>query len=146
MTGQAAIPVRGDLSATAHVTGTPRTPVADLSFTLAHGNVYEEPIDQLQGTVRYSNKSIDIPSLQFNAPAGRVTLHGSWDAGMAKAQVDGTDIRDGKDRACAASHARFGRHSPSGDRCFREPAATARNAGRSDQEVSTPMCGHASCI
>ena len=48
MAGQAAVPVRGDLSATAHVTGTPRIPVADLSFTLAHGNVYEEPIDRLQ--------------------------------------------------------------------------------------------------
>ena len=65
-------------------------------FHVRDGNVYEEPIDQLQGTVRYSNKSIDIPSLQINAPAGRVTLHGSWDAGMVKAQVDGADIQVAK--------------------------------------------------
>ncbi len=96
MTGEAAIPVRGDLSATAHLTGTPQIPVADLSFTFARGNVYEEPIDRLQGTVRYSNKSLDIPALQINAPAGQVTLHGSWDAGMVKAQVDGTDIQVAK--------------------------------------------------
>jgi translocation and assembly module TamB len=96
ITGQAEIPVRGDLSATAHFMGTPRAPTADLSFTFARGNAYEEPIDRLQGTVRYSNKLLDIPSLQINAPAGQVTLHGSLDASMVKARVDGADIQIAK--------------------------------------------------
>jgi len=94
--GQAAIPVRGDLSATAHFNGTPRAPVADLTFTLGRGNVYEEPIDRLEGTVRYSNKLTEIPSLQINAPAGQVTLHGAMDAGMVQARVDGADIQIAK--------------------------------------------------
>jgi translocation and assembly module TamB len=58
--------------------------------------VYEEPIDRLQGTVRYSNRIVDIPSLQFNTPAGEITLHGSLDAGMAKARIDSTDIEIAK--------------------------------------------------
>jgi len=94
--GQAAIPVRGDLSATAHVTGTPQSPIADLSLTLAHGTAYQEPINRLQATVRYSNSLVDIPSLQLNAPAGDITLHGSLDAGMLKARVDAADIQIAK--------------------------------------------------
>jgi translocation and assembly module TamB len=94
--GQTTIPVRGSLSATSHFTGTPQAPIADLSFTLARGNVYEELVDRLQATVRYSNNLLDIPSLQLNAPAGQVTLHGSWGAGTLKAQVDGTDIQIAK--------------------------------------------------
>jgi translocation and assembly module TamB len=91
--GQSAIPVRGDLSATSHFMGTPRAPIADLNFTLARSAVYEEPVDRLQAMVRYSNNLVDIPSLQINAPAGQVTLHGAWNAGTVKAQVDGTDIQ-----------------------------------------------------
>ena len=97
--GQGAIPVRGELSATAHLTGTRQTPVGDLSFTLARANIYEEPIDRLEGTVRYSNKTIDVPSLAIHAPAGRVTLHGSWNmanTATAKLRVDGTDVEIAK--------------------------------------------------
>jgi len=96
ITGQAGIPVRGDFSATAHVTGTPQAPIADLSLTLARGTAYQEPIDRVQATVRYSNSLVDIPSLQINAPAGEVTLHGSLDAGMLKARVDAADIQIAK--------------------------------------------------
>jgi translocation and assembly module TamB len=97
--GQGAIPVRGDLSATAHLTGTRQTPVADLSFTLARGNVYQEPINRLEGTVRYANQTLDLPSLEINAPAGRVTLHGSLNTAnaiAAKLRVDGADIEIAK--------------------------------------------------
>jgi translocation and assembly module TamB len=95
ITGQGAIPVRGNLSATAHVSGTREKPAGDLSLTLARANLYDEPVNRLDATLRYANEMLDISSLDVRAPAGRVTLHGSLNtrnAFDAKLRVDSTDI------------------------------------------------------
>jgi len=81
----------------ARLSGTPAAPNGDLRFTLARANLYDEPVDQLQGTVRYSNALLDIPSLVLKAPAGSLSLHGSYaHQGAVKLHVDGADIEVAK--------------------------------------------------
>ncbi|MBV9759264.1 MAG: translocation/assembly module TamB domain-containing protein [Acidobacteriaceae bacterium] len=103
ITGQAAIPARGNLSANAHVTGTLGAPNADLTFALSRANVYQEPVNRLQGSVRYSNTALDIPSIVLDAPAGSVTLSGSFNhragdlnAGALQLNVSSTPIQVAK--------------------------------------------------
>ncbi|MGI9071674.1 MAG: translocation/assembly module TamB domain-containing protein [Bryobacteraceae bacterium] len=98
--GQAAVPARGNLSANAHVAGTLQVPNADLNLTLARANVYAEPIDRFQATLHYSNTLVDIPSIELDAPAGRITLAGSFahrakdfNHGALKLRVNSSDIQ-----------------------------------------------------
>ncbi|MGI8958823.1 MAG: translocation/assembly module TamB domain-containing protein [Bryobacteraceae bacterium] len=76
--GQTGVPARGTLSADAHMTGTLQAPNVDLSLGLARANIYSEKIDRLQATLHYSNTMAEIPSLEIDAPAGRITLAGSF--------------------------------------------------------------------
>ncbi len=101
--GQGALPARGTLSANAHVAGTLQAPNADLSFSLAKANVYQEPINRLQGNVHYSTTLVDIPSIELDVPAGSITLAGSFthpandfNAGALKLNVKSTDIQVAK--------------------------------------------------
>jgi translocation and assembly module TamB len=101
--GQAAVPARGILSANAHVAGTLAVPTADLNLTLARANVYTEPIDRLQATLHYSNTLVNIPSIELDAPAGRITLTGSFthpsknfNTGALKLRVNSSDIQVAK--------------------------------------------------
>ena len=78
ITGETQYPVSGNLSANAHVSGTLQSPQANLNFTLSRANVYQEPINRLQGAIDYSDKRIQIPSIALDVPAGNVTLSGSF--------------------------------------------------------------------
>ncbi len=78
MAGQAAIPASGNLSAKAQVNGTLKAPNANLNFSLSHANVYQEPIQSLDGSVTYANNSVTIPSIELKVPAGQVKLNGSF--------------------------------------------------------------------
>ncbi len=98
--GQGAVPVTGTLSADAHVAGTMQAPDANLQFQFARANVYGEPIDRLGGSVHYANTAIQIPSIQLEMPAGRVTLNGSYshpagslDSGALTLKVDSSELQ-----------------------------------------------------
>ena len=98
--GQGSVPARGNLSANAHVAGTLDTPDADVSFTLAKANVYQEPINRLQGRVRYTNTLVNIPSIELDIPAGNLTASGSFshpannfNAGALTLNVKSSDIQ-----------------------------------------------------
>ncbi len=97
--GQGAVPVRGTLSAQAHVNGTLQAPNANASFDLDRASVYGEPINRLQGALRYSNTLVDIPSIRLDAPAGSLTLTGSFshpasnfNAGALALKLSSSDI------------------------------------------------------
>ncbi len=101
--GQGSVPARGTLSANAHVAGTLAAPNADLSFALARANVYQEPIDRLQGKVQYSNTLVNIPSIELDVPAGTLTASGSFshpannlNAGALTLNVKSSDIQVAK--------------------------------------------------
>ena len=101
--GQSSIPARGNLSANAHLAGTLKAPNANLDFELARANVYQETINRLRGTIQYSNRLIQIPSIQLDVPAGNVTLTGSfshpandYNAGALSLNLNSSDIQIAK--------------------------------------------------
>ncbi|MFL6352443.1 MAG: translocation/assembly module TamB domain-containing protein [Bryobacteraceae bacterium] len=101
--GQNGVPARGTLSADAHVAGTLQAPNADLNMTLASANVYAEPINRFQATLHYSNTALDVASMELDAPAGRITLTGSFahpvkdfNRGALKLRVNSSDIEVAK--------------------------------------------------
>ena len=98
--GQADVPARGNLSAHAHVNGTLQAPEANASFVLDAANLYEEPINRLAGSVRYTDTAIDIPSINLDVPAGGVKLHGLYkhasgnlNSGSGDFHIDSSDIQ-----------------------------------------------------
>ena len=103
--GQAAVPVTGTLSADAHVAGTMQRPDANLQFQFARASVYGEPVDRLGGSVHYTNTAIQIPSIQLEVPAGRVTLDGTYshpaanlNSGALTFKVDSSELELAKVR------------------------------------------------
>ncbi len=106
--GQSAIPVSGNFSAKTHVEGTLQAPVAVLDFALVHGSAYQEPINSVKGSLRYSNKLAELLSLAIDVPAGNVNLSGSfahpvddYQTGVVKAEVNSGDIQLSKIRHIA---------------------------------------------
>lgn len=98
--GETSIQASGMLSANAHVAGTLQAPNADLAFALERANVYQERINRLQGSVHYSNTVVNIPSISLEAPAGSVTLNGSFthpvndfNSGAVRLNVNSTPIQ-----------------------------------------------------
>ncbi len=105
ITGETQYPVSGNFSANAHVSGTLKSPNANLSFTLSRASVYQEPINRLQGTIDYSDTRVQIPSVSLDVPAGNVTLSGSFshpannfNAGALDLKVNSTPIQLAKIR------------------------------------------------
>ncbi|MFL6450330.1 MAG: translocation/assembly module TamB domain-containing protein [Bryobacteraceae bacterium] len=103
--GQSAVPVSGTLSAEAHVSGAMQAPDANLQFQFARADVYGEPINRLGGSVHYANTAIQIPSIELDMPAGRVTLNGSYshpagnlNSGALSLKLDSSDLQLGKVR------------------------------------------------
>lgn len=78
MAGESSIPASGTLSADAKVSGTIQSPNANLAFLLSNANIYDEPLTRLGGSLTYTNTLVSIPSLEAQAPAGRITLSGSF--------------------------------------------------------------------
>jgi translocation and assembly module TamB len=98
--GEGSLPARGMLSADAHASGTMNAPTANLNFALTGANVYQERIDRLAGSLQYSNTLVNIPSISLQAPAGSITLAGSFshpakdfNAGSLQLKVNSTDIQ-----------------------------------------------------
>ncbi len=98
--GQSAIPASGVLSADAQVNGTLSAPTAALNFRLSRATLYQEPVDRLEGRIRYQNNAVDIPSLHLDTPAGQVSVSGSFHhpanvftAGTLTLKVKSTDIQ-----------------------------------------------------
>ncbi len=139
--GQSSIPARGTLSADAHVAGTLAAPRADLSFALVRANLYQEPIDRLAGTLRYSNTLVEIPSLQVRAPAGSITLAGSlthpasnFNAGSLDLKVTSTDMQLGKIEHAQQAEPGIAGHAPFGRRSVRQCTGAQRQPHSFDLE------------
>ncbi|MBV8068953.1 MAG: translocation/assembly module TamB domain-containing protein [Acidobacteriaceae bacterium] len=78
ITGETSIPASGSLSADAHMSGTLHAPDANLRLNLSHGNIYQEPINHLRGSLSYSNTVLSISALELSAPAGNISLSGTF--------------------------------------------------------------------
>lgn len=93
--GQGTIPATGTLSANAHVNGTVAAPNADLTFTLADADVYQERIRHLTGKLNYSPTQINVPSLELSVPAGTMNVTASFNhpAGNLNAGAIAANVR-----------------------------------------------------
>ena len=96
----ASFPAKGVIGLTGHVSGTIRDPSADVQLSLTAANVYDEPIDSLQTSLRYSSRLVEIPSLRLATPAGSLSLNGSFshpanqfDSGKMELHADSGDLR-----------------------------------------------------
>ncbi len=81
------IPAKGNLTATAHVSGTLDHPEGNLDATVDHGVFDDEPIDRLHARVTYLATSIDVPQLEVRAGPSALdaTAHYDHQAGALTA-------------------------------------------------------------
>jgi translocation and assembly module TamB len=77
LAGKPEVPVRGNLSADAHLNGTMKAPHADLSLDFVNASAYGEPINELNGKLAYTAQNVNIPALQMSTPAGNISLSGN---------------------------------------------------------------------
>jgi translocation and assembly module TamB len=81
------IPAKGNLSGTAHVSGTVDKPEGNVDLDLANAVLYDEPIDHVRARVTYLAQSVDVPQFEVAAGPSRIdlTAHYNHPAGNLQA-------------------------------------------------------------
>lgn len=93
------IPARGNLSGTAHFSGTIDNPAGKIDVDLANAVVYDEPLDHVRANVNYLAKSVEVSRFELLEGAARLDLSGRFDhpvndfkSGSLQFKVDSTRI------------------------------------------------------
>jgi translocation and assembly module TamB len=73
------IPAKGNLSGTAHLTGTIDNPQGSADVDLASAVVYDEPLDHVRARLSYLPGSIDVQQLQIVSGASQIDLTARYD-------------------------------------------------------------------
>ena len=73
------VPAKGQLSGTAHLTGTMSNPQGNADMNLTNAVLYGEPLDSLRAHVNYLPSSIDVTQFEAMAGPARVALSGRYD-------------------------------------------------------------------
>jgi translocation and assembly module TamB len=73
------IPARGNLSGSAHFTGTMQTPQGSVDLDLANAVLYDEPIDHVRAKVSYLAQRVDVPMFEVVSGPSRIELNGRYD-------------------------------------------------------------------
>ncbi len=73
------IPAQGNLSGTAHFSGTRANPQGSVDLDLEKAVLYEEPLDHVRAQVNYLAKSIDVKQLEIASGPARVNATGRFD-------------------------------------------------------------------
>ena len=73
------IPAKGNLTATAHVSGTMRRPQGDADLQLTNAVLYGEPIDRLHGRITYLTDRIDLSNVEAVSGPSRMTMSAKYD-------------------------------------------------------------------
>jgi translocation and assembly module TamB len=96
---QDAIPARGDLSGKVHIGGTLENPTGNADLNLANAVIYDEPLDRVQATVDYLEKSVEVSRLELVKGSARINLSGRFDhppnnlkSGTLQLKADSTNI------------------------------------------------------
>ena len=71
-------PAKGEMTMVAHVSGPLAEPSASGEVNLTGASLYDEPINRLQATLRYSHLTVEIPALNVTTPAGTLNVKGSF--------------------------------------------------------------------
>ncbi len=81
------IPAKGNLSGTAHVSGTIDKPEGNVDLDLANVVLYEEPIDHVRAKVTYLAQSVDVPQFEVAAGPSRIDLSAHYDHPVGNLQA-----------------------------------------------------------
>ncbi len=73
------IPARGNLSGTAHFTGTAANPQGNVDLDLANAILYDEPVDHVRARVTYQAQTVDVPQFELVAGPSRIDLNARYD-------------------------------------------------------------------
>jgi translocation and assembly module TamB len=73
------IPAQGNLSGTAHFSGTRDNPQGSVDLDLEKAVLYDEPLDHIHAQVSYLAKSIDVKQLEIASGPARVNASGRFD-------------------------------------------------------------------
>jgi translocation and assembly module TamB len=73
------IPAKGNLSGTAHLTGTIDNPQGSADVDLASAVVYEESLDHVRARLSYLPSSVDVQQLQIVSGASQIDLTARYD-------------------------------------------------------------------
>jgi translocation and assembly module TamB len=71
-------PAKGEMTMVAHVSGPLAEPSASGELNLTAASLYDEPINRLQATLRYSHLMVEVPALNVTTPAGTLNVKGSF--------------------------------------------------------------------
>jgi translocation and assembly module TamB len=73
------IPARGNLSVTAHVSGTMTNPEGNVDLDFANGVLYEETIDRMRARVSYLSQRVDVPLFEVVSGPSQIQLTARYD-------------------------------------------------------------------
>jgi translocation and assembly module TamB len=87
------IPARGNLSGTAHFSGTMQAPQGSVDLDLANAVLYDEPIDHVRAKVNYLAQRIDVPAFEVVSGPSRIELTGRYDHPAASLKTGDLQFR-----------------------------------------------------
>jgi len=87
------VPAKGNLSGTAHYSGTTENPQGDVDLDLANAVLYDEPIDHVRARVTYLAESIDVPQFQIVAGPSHIDLNARYDHPTGNFQLGHVQFR-----------------------------------------------------
>ena len=76
--GQGSIPASGTLTADANISGTVGSPVGNVNLAVSNGTLRGARFDAINGRAILTDRSIDVPSLEYVAGASRIQASGTY--------------------------------------------------------------------
>lgn len=76
LAGKSSLPVQGNLTAQAQLSGTLKNPTGNMSVDLTRAVVYDEPITEFSTQAAYASNEIKISTLRLVTPAGGIRANG----------------------------------------------------------------------
>ncbi|MFN7998910.1 MAG: translocation/assembly module TamB domain-containing protein [Bryobacteraceae bacterium] len=78
LAGKSDVPVSGQLTASAQITGTVGSPRGSASLDIDNGTAYDEHFDRVQARVNLTDRTIDLPLLQIAAGPARLDANATF--------------------------------------------------------------------
>jgi translocation and assembly module TamB len=73
------IPARGNLSGTAHFSGTRNNPQGSVNVDLERAVIYDEPLDHVRAQASYLEKTLEVKQLEIASGSARINATGRFD-------------------------------------------------------------------
>src|SRR5207249_148843 len=87
------IPARGNLSGTAHFTGSVENPEGNVDLDLENAVLYDEPFGHVRARVTYAASGIDVPQVELISGPSRLELRARYDHPPGNLQAGNIQFR-----------------------------------------------------